>query len=569
MTQITTKKRQVEGLQKKLKDMVAHQRRIDNCLTLSNIATFMIYFAFLMSLYISSLWGLGIAFNDFSGSIAALCFFTAFALLLSFVLASVKHIGYMHASWFKLSPFALIMFISFGLAADWFTTSDTQDTKARMIAESSAEHKSILDGNGTPTAMITPPLTAEIAAAKQVYNRCVMRMQEGKEKHCRGDYGKMTSLQESQKLALESFQQNSLAKQQTDNSRLDKLKHDAHNPLIVALSSSAGIEIAQAIAVLTFWVALAFEVLHYLLSVFRRQTADALDALKESLGRTEGDYLDMSDKDRRDRHSGNYGTQKTTDTPDESEAFLLRQSERENKAKQQRESVELSPAVAKKCRSAPAVEEKQGFGFMPSQKPKATPESSYQPKISARLPQQQHADGTGNQNPNLGTHEHHFELPLDRSGEDSEGSSKNRSEPHSNGLEGYSDSNHSSVLAERSDTSNDNQNDFDFDIVETASEKLANPNNFALLKRYVSNPKFDDAFVSVATAQTKCSQSQAMKAHKIGGDFAGWLMVIMEAWEIVTAPNSTNKARKLIQQLSIDEANEALEDVKLIILNKE
>ena len=44
MTQITTKKRQVEGLQKKLKDMVAHQRRIDNCLTLSNIATFMIYF---------------------------------------------------------------------------------------------------------------------------------------------------------------------------------------------------------------------------------------------------------------------------------------------------------------------------------------------------------------------------------------------------------------------------------------------------------------------------------------------------------------------------------------------
>jgi hypothetical protein len=124
-------------------------------------------------------------------------------------------------------------------------------------------------------------------------------------------------------------------------------------------------------------------------------------------------------------------------------------------------------------------------------------------------------------------------------------------------------------LAERSDTSNDNQNDFDFDIVETASEKLANPNNFALLKRYVSNPKFDDAFVSVATAQTKCSQSQAMKAHKIGGDFAGWLMVIMEAWEIVTAPNSTNKARKLIQQLSISEANEALEDVKLIILNKE
>ncbi len=102
---------------------------------------------------------------------------------------------------------------------------------------------------------------------------------------------------------------------------------------------------------------------------------------------------------------------------------------------------------------------------------------------------------------------------------------------------------------------------------QSADEKLADPSNFALLQKYISHPRFDEVFVAVATGTTKCSQKQMMKHHSIGGDMPSWVMVILEAWDIVTEPNANKgNIRELKTALSEAEAQSILNQVKAEIL---
>ena len=549
--------RNIELQQKDLKDLVSHLHSIDRILTAANIATVMVYFAFLMSLYIVSIWGLGLM-EDFSNSVFALSFFTVLAALLSVVLAAVKHIGYKHASWFKVHWLAIALFIGFGVLADWFTTSDTQDTKARIISENSAEHKSILGDKVQSNQMIVPPLHKEVAAAKMKYNQCVERLRAGKEPHCRGSYATYTSLKESQALALDAFTSTSTEQRTIDNERLDKLKHDAHNPLIIALSSAANIEIAKAISMLMLIIAIVFEALHFTLSFFRRNTVQAISGHKQTLAKKEGEYLKTSEQERRERM---VKTEAAAPATDDNAAFAERMKQRKAEFSQPINEPNATPAIASVEEEKPA--KKEFLGFVPG-RPK-NPETAQKANTEARLTSTQNATRTPQSNQRRGTNEALYSADLERPELLTEPLTQKGSNPRSNAVG-------SDLPVKGSDTENNgtkgSSESHTIDSVPTAEELLSNPSNFALLKRYVSNPKFDQAFVAIATAQTKCSQKQAMKNHKVGGDMAYWLMIILEAWEIASAP-AANKTRTLLTTLSQADAEAELADVKSEILNKE
>ena len=101
---------------------------------------------------------------------------------------------------------------------------------------------------------------------------------------------------------------------------------------------------------------------------------------------------------------------------------------------------------------------------------------------------------------------------------------------------------------------------------QTAAEKLNDPSNFALLHKYVTHPKFTEVFLGVVTAKINCSQKQIMKSYGIGGDMPYWVMVILEAFELVSEPNSTNSTRHLLKPLIVTEAQQELQQIQQAIL---
>ncbi|WGZ92177.1 MAG: hypothetical protein QJT80_06760 [Candidatus Thiocaldithrix dubininis] len=101
---------------------------------------------------------------------------------------------------------------------------------------------------------------------------------------------------------------------------------------------------------------------------------------------------------------------------------------------------------------------------------------------------------------------------------------------------------------------------------QTAVDKLNDPNNFSLLHKYVTHPKFADVFLGVVTAKINCSQKQIMKSYGIGGDMPYWVMVILEAFELVSEPSHTNSTRHLLKPLSVKEAQQELQQIQQAIL---
>ena len=201
---------------------------------------------------------------------------------------------------------------------------------------------------------------------------------------------------------------------------------------------------------------------------------------------------------------------------------------------------ELEPMPAQAKTSQP-------FGFAP------TPKSVDEKQTEARLPAQKKQGGTGNSNPVLGKNEAHYDLPLDRSGRPT----PTHPDPHSDAVVNHPEP---SVLKPSLSGFEAPQ--------QTAADKIADPANFGLLEKFVNNETFEKVFIDIATGTIGCSQNQAKKYHKIGGDNTYWLMIILEAWEIASPP-SGNNTRTLLTKLSPEDAAKKWASVKQMILNKE
>ena len=95
----------------------------------------------------------------------------------------------------------------------------------------------------------------------------------------------------------------------------------------------------------------------------------------------------------------------------------------------------------------------------------------------------------------------------------------------------------------------------------SAAEKISDPSNFAVLKKVVMHPKFAPSVYDVMTGAIAPTQSQMKKAHNIGGDQTSWTMTILEAWEIVTEPNTPSGARQLVKNLTPAQANDEITSI--------
>ena len=94
---------------------------------------------------------------------------------------------------------------------------------------------------------------------------------------------------------------------------------------------------------------------------------------------------------------------------------------------------------------------------------------------------------------------------------------------------------------------------------------LNDPHELALLREYIERPAFRAAWIDIATGTIGCSQQQAKKRHGIGGDSTKWMMLTLEAMDVVSAPHETNKTRKLISPKTLEQAQATYADLCAVV----
>lgn len=93
--------------------------------------------------------------------------------------------------------------------------------------------------------------------------------------------------------------------------------------------------------------------------------------------------------------------------------------------------------------------------------------------------------------------------------------------------------------------------------------QMSTPEARALLNT-ISNPKFDEVFVGVATGETPTTIGKAKKQHGTGADLVQSTLVCLEYCGIVSAKD-TNGKRTMIETVSTDDAQAVMEEIKTII----
>lgn len=523
--------KQRELLDQQLQDHRANDTRASKLLWLAMLITFLLYLAFNLHLYLGDPLTWAAYFVEWTATIGFL-FMLGLVVLMAAFLSWVKHHAYLHFGFYGSVTLVVVTVIGFALFAEFFSSSASQDAKSNAMLERNSAYKATLQAPTAPP--VDTGLALQLASAQQKLAQCQTRLASGKEKHCNGDAAKVQTLESAQSTAMTAQVQIASNTTKLNHDRQDKLKADSYNPVIVFMAQLLAGNgdytdyIKAAVVIIMLIVAVAFEILHHFLSRSKERSYAAIKHLELELAK-------LTDSST------------TLPQPSTKQPIGFTQNPRSNAV--------LSPE--------PPV-----LNTVPDARFKYQDDEKAKVPMGFAIP-----SPTKSTDARLGTAEHQLSIPQ---------ISSFASELTKAGIPFPRDP----VLNKTADLASINriigkaQNPRSNAVLsqeppvpapvperQTAEEKISNPSNFALLQKYVMHERFDAAFIAIATGNTKCSQKQAMKIHAIGGDMAGWLMIILEAWGIITEPNTNlGNTRTLIQALSREQAQAELNDVKTEIL---
>lgn len=535
---MSVKNTQLDIMQRQLDQHRTHEERGLLLLKLGFLLTFLLYLLFNQHLYLGDALSWSAYFKD-AASIFGFVFTVAIVVLMALFLSWVKHHAYLHFGFFGSVATVVCTVIGFALFAEFFSSSANQDVKASVLLERNSAYQHTLTNEGNIPSMANTGLIVSIANAEQKLARCEENLKLGKEKHCNGDRAKVAALRGSEQSANQAQAQANIERDKLKYERQDELKAQSYNPVILTLARFLAGEtgdykdsLKTAVVLITLFVAVCFEILHHFLSKTHGASVRAIEDLELAIAK----YSDQSDPT-----ATPFDTAITPLKPLGSDkpviGFGLPQT-----------ATSAAPVLFKYQSATPEPSKKQNFvGFINTDQT-----TSKQPSPArAELPAESQPIIKQPAN-KIGSQEHQFTLPdfanfkarRDVFASPTLSESEQTALPVPNTQKPHSDAG-------------------------SDGSKLPEPdsNEFALLRDAVLHPRFDAAFLDIATGAIGCSQRAAMRAHKIGGELSKWLMFILESWEIITEPNPNKQnTRELITILSLDEAKAKLASVKTNIL---
>lgn len=498
-------------------------------LTFGFITTWILYFIFSMGFYVADLWGLTTWLAANASEYIAFLVFLVMAILMATTLSMIKHVFYEHRAEFRYGLGIVLLIAALSVFFELFNASSQQQNIAFNNAEKSETFKStaatdinlgVVGDHSTRLAY----LEGELSKAREYLQGCKKTCKEYRAKVANLE-GQIQSLRTSQATTQATAAQIATSTLQAKTAALQAIREDHYKPVFKFVRDNSSLSIATSVVLIATLIAAGFEFSHALLSRILGEKLAGLADLQNQLINQESGYIDTTGQG-----------QTTPPEPVKQPIGFSLPTPALATA-----HTDLKPVLFKyQVQTESEVKERPAIGFTFPTLAKQTPTNSPLGTQEQQLPLPDFADFKARRDvfasPALCDSEDRTPVP----------------NPHPNPLEPAIElgSNASSPRSEHP---------------ETAAEKLANPSNFGLLQCYVKNPKFEPAFIGIATGVTPCSQKQAMKQHAIGGDMAYWLMAVLEAWDIVSEPK-TNNQRELTHLLSETEATAAVREVQAEIV---
>lgn len=294
-TEIEIRKK-ITGHLTKIADLKQHLAYIDGLLASSKWLTFLLFLAFTLSLYLGDMLHLQTLISSFMGSVPGFIFYLLICLLLAYVLAGIKHAAYSHMAIFGRVLAIVAVVVSMGLLAEVFQSSGNQDTKARVVAENSAEFKAAVNTNPLAGLNISGStdnvtrLQGELAEAQSYLKSCkkTCYIQQAKVDKLNAQIAAEQAVNADHASHLVTLTQMIL---QAQTERIRHIEEKGYNPTIRSIASMTGLQIATAIVLVMLFISAQFETLHYWLSEMKARALMALDGLQAALVRLEVDYF--------------------------------------------------------------------------------------------------------------------------------------------------------------------------------------------------------------------------------------------------------------------------------------
>ncbi len=292
--------KRLQLLREQLTELEQHGKGVNLFLNLAMLLTFLFYLAFALNFYLGDMLHLGVYLQGDTPAIVGAAFLGFISFLLSLVLAGIKHTAYhdfaLYGRRLKYIVFAVIFFALF---AEVFQSSSNQDTKAKVLVESSAEFQN-LNKPVQPSIVVSSrlgDLSAQLAKAEAAAKGC----KTGCGRHDSKIAGLKASIAAEDKtnqLNAEASVKAATEIARINHQRIDDKTKDSYNP-IIKLFISLGLSIAAANILVVLIISASFETLHEYLSKSKEQNLNAIRGLKEAIikieaGLEDGEYKSPS-----------------------------------------------------------------------------------------------------------------------------------------------------------------------------------------------------------------------------------------------------------------------------------
>lgn len=286
------KAKQLEIMQRQLEKKTQLAKQVHSALKLGFLLTFLLYLIFNQHLYLGDALSWSAYLKD-AASIFGFAFMAVIVLLMAWFLAWVKHIAYLHFSFYGSVALVLTTVIGFALFAEFFSSSANQDVKANVLVENNSAYQATLKDTASTNHAPNTGLIEAIANAEQKLARCESNLKAGKEKHCNGDRAKVEALRNSEQSANQANAQASIERDKLKYERQDELKANAYNPVIVMMAqfmaAIAGTDykefLKSAVVIVMLIVAVCFEILHHFLSKANSDSMQSVESLELAIAK--------------------------------------------------------------------------------------------------------------------------------------------------------------------------------------------------------------------------------------------------------------------------------------------
>lgn len=286
------KAKQLEIMQRQLEQKTQLSKQVHAALKLGFLLTFLLYLIFNQHLYLGDALSWSAYFKD-SAAIFGFSFTVVIVLLMAWFLAWVKHIAYLHFSFYGSMALVLTTVIGFALFAEFYSSSANQDVKANVLVENNSAYQATLKDTASINHAPNTGLIEAIANAEQKLARCEANLRAGKEKHCNGDKAKVEALRNSEHSANQANAQASIERDKLKYERQDELKAGSYNPVIVMMAqfmaAIAGTDykdfLKSAVVIVMLIVAVCFEILHHFLSKANADSMKSVESLELAIAK--------------------------------------------------------------------------------------------------------------------------------------------------------------------------------------------------------------------------------------------------------------------------------------------